>query len=294
MYNLRSDDLFGFNIILQKRMQNKSNIRIISTENEHNIIKITNMKKQKLSMLFLGILSVGMTLQSCDDDDNYYYYYPINRPNAIVTVKPETAESKFFLQLDDSTTLTPLNMNSSPYGSKEVRAFINFRYAEQQNNKRNFNVYVNWMDSILTKPTAENLGTEENVKKYGQDPVEIGTSDWVTIAEDGYLTLSFKTKWSSQRPHYVNLVTGENPDNPYEVTFYHNADGDVNGYWGYGIVAFKLDKLPDTEGKTVDLTLKWKSYNGDRKVTFKYCTRKSSTASAKAVVSPSEYMKCLK
>lgn len=252
------------------------------------------MKKQKLSMLFLGILSVGMTLQSCDDDDNYYYYYPINRPNAIVTVKPETAESKFFLQLDDSTTLTPLNMNSSPYGSKEVRAFINFRYAEQQNNKRNFNVYVNWMDSILTKPTAENLGTEENVKKYGQDPVEIGTSDWVTIAEDGYLTLSFKTKWSSQRPHYVNLVTGENPDNPYEVTFYHNADGDVNGYWGYGIVAFKLDKLPDTEGKTVDLTLKWKSYNGDRKVTFKYCTRKSSTASAKSVVSPSEYMKCLK
>ena len=252
------------------------------------------MKKQKLSMLFLGILSVGMTLQSCDDDDNYYYYYPINRPNAIVTVKPETAESKFFLQLDDSTTLTPLNMNSSPYGSKEVRAFINFRYAEQQNNKRNFNVYVNWMDSILTKPTAENLGTEENVKKYGHDPVEIGTSDWVTIAEDGYLTLSFKTKWSSQRPHYVNLVTGENPDNPYEVTFYHNADGDVNGYWGYGIVAFKLDKLPDTEGKTVDLTLKWKSYNGDRKVTFKYCTRKSSIASAKAVVSPSEYMKCLK
>ena len=55
-------------------MQNKSNIRIISTENEHNVIKITNMKKQKLSMLFLGILSVGMTLQSCDDDDNYYYY----------------------------------------------------------------------------------------------------------------------------------------------------------------------------------------------------------------------------
>ena len=122
MYNQRSDDLFGFNIILQKRMQNKSNIRIISTENEYNVIKKTNMKKQKLSMLFLGILSVGMTLQSCDDDDNYYYYYPINRPNAIVTVKPETAESKFFLQLDDSTTLTPLNMNSSPYGSKEVRA----------------------------------------------------------------------------------------------------------------------------------------------------------------------------
>lgn len=79
-----------------------------------------NMKKLKLSLLFLSILSVGMTFQSCDDDDEYYYYYPINRPNAVVTVKPETADSKFFLQLDDSTTLTPLNMRTSPYGDKEV------------------------------------------------------------------------------------------------------------------------------------------------------------------------------
>lgn len=252
------------------------------------------MKKLKLSLLFLSILSVGMTFQSCDDDDEYYYYYPINRPNAVVTVKPEGYGQKFFLQLDDSTTLTPLNMRTSPYGDKEVRAFINFSYAEQQNNKRNFNVYVNWMDSILTKSTATNLGVEENIKKYGQDPVEIGTSDWVTIAEDGYLTLSFKTKWGSQKPHYVNLVAGENPNDPYEVTFYHNADGDVNGLWGYGIVAFKLDKLPDTEGKTVDLTLKWKSYNGDRKVTFKYCTRKSTNANADTVVKASEYMKTLK
>lgn len=234
-----------------------------------------------------------MTFQSCDDDNDNYYYYPINRPNAIVTVKPEGYGQKFFLQLDDSTTLTPLNMNRSPYGSKEVRAFVNFSYAEQQNDKRNFNVYVNWMDSILTKQTAPDLGTQNDLK-YGDDPVEIGTSDWVTIAEDGYLTLSFKTRWGGTRPHYVNLVTGSNPDDPYEVTFYHNADGDVNGYWGYGIVAFKLDKLPDTNGKTVDLTLKWKSFNGDRKVTFKYCTRKSSIASAKAVVAPTEYMKNLK
>lgn len=251
------------------------------------------MKRLKLSLLLLSILSVGMTFQSCDDDNDNYYYYPINRPNAIVTVKPENDGQKFFMQLDDSTTLTPLNMNRSPYGSKEVRAFVNFSYAEQQNDKRNFNVYVNWMDSILTKQTAPDLGTQNDLK-YGDDPVEIGTSDWVTIAEDGYLTLSFKTRWGGTRPHYVNLVTGSNPDDPYEVTFYHNADGDVNGYWGYGIVAFKLDKLPDTNGKTVDLTLKWKSFNGDRKVTFKYCTRKSSTASAKAVVAPTEYMKNLK
>lgn len=28
-----------------------------------------------------------------------------------------------------------------------------------------------------------------------------------------------------------------------------------------GLVAFKLDELPDTEGKTVKLKLKWKSFS---------------------------------
>ena len=190
-----------------------------------------------------------------------------------MTVKPETAESKFFLQLDDSTTLTPLNMNSSPYGSKEVRAFINFRYAEQQNNKRNFNVYVNWMDSILTKPTAENLGTEENVKKYGQDPVEIGTSDWVTIAEDGYLTLRFRTLSEGRgNVHYVNLLTGVDANDPYTVELRHDAKGDVTGYYADGIIAFNLDSLPDTGGQVKKLTLKWKGYEADKSVTFDFCT----------------------
>ena len=236
------------------------------------------MKKQKLSMLFLGILSVGMTLQSCDDDDNYYYYYPINRPNAIVTVKPETAESKFFLQLDDSTTLTPLNMNSSPYGSKEVRAFINFRYAEQQNNKRNFNVYVNWMDSILTKtPVVCQAAEDGNIStsdKYGTDPVSL-FNDWMTNVEDGYLTLHFFTLFDNTGiSHELNLLLGLNPDDPYEVYFKHNAHGDNSYSYADGIVAFRLEDLPDTQGETVDLTLKFDSLDGGTKtVKFEYRSR---------------------
>ena len=68
----------------------------------------------------------------------------------------------------------------------------------------------------------------------------------------------------------------------------------ANGLYYASWVNGAAQPYENSEGKTVDLTLKWKSYNGDRKVTFKYCTRKSSTASAKAVVSPSEYMKCRK
>lgn len=46
-------------------------------------------------------------------------------------------------------------------------------------------------------------------------------------------------------------------ENPYEVEFRHNAFGDVYGEPADGLVAFNLDSLPDTEGKTVKLKLKW-------------------------------------
>ena len=67
----------------------------------------------------VAVLASVMIFQSClDDDDNDYYRYAL--PNALVTVKP-VADNSFFMQLDDSTTLLPVNMKNSPYGEKEVR-----------------------------------------------------------------------------------------------------------------------------------------------------------------------------
>ena len=77
-------------------------------------------------------------------------------------------------------------------------------------------------------------------------------------------------------------MLGQNPDNPYEVEFRHNAYGDTYGNPDDGLVAFKLDELPDTEGKTVKLKLKWKSFSGDKSAEFDYCTRKSVTPSEPA------------
>ena len=47
------------------------------------------------------------SLQSCDNDDDYDY--SILFPNALVTVKTD-ANDTFFLQLDDETTLLPVNV----------------------------------------------------------------------------------------------------------------------------------------------------------------------------------------
>lgn len=59
----------------------------------------------------VAVLASVMIFQSCLDDDNDYYRYAL--PNALVTVKP-VADNSFFMQLDDSTTLLPVNMKILP------------------------------------------------------------------------------------------------------------------------------------------------------------------------------------
>ena len=239
------------------------------------------MKKMNLILAGLALMATTFAFQSCsnDDDDNYNIVYP----NALVTVKPNADNSQFYMQLDDSTTLVPTNMKTSPFGKKEVRALVNYSKSNKDAGHYSHAVFVNWLDSILTKPMAENFNAEQNLKTYGSDAVEI-VNDWVTIAEDGYLTLRFRTRWGNGTKHYVNLVRRTDANTPYLLTFYHDAKGDVNGRAGDALVAFRLDELPDTEGKTVDLTLEWKSYSGTKTAKFKYCTRKATNAQTRAVV----------
>ena len=222
-----------------------------------------------------GILLTMLILPSClDDDDDVSRLYP----NALVTVK-EAADETVYFQLDETTTLLPVNITTHPFDSKEVRALVNYEEVDDSSEEYDQAVRVNWIDSIRTKPMAPNLG-EDNDNEYGNDPVEI-VSDWVTIAEDGYLTLRFRTMWSQLGiTHYVNLIPTNNPENPYEVQFKHDANGDVSGRVGDGLVAFRLDQLPDTEGETVKLKLIWDSFNGEKSMEFDYRTRAATPASS--------------
>lgn len=234
---------------------------------------------RKTFCLTLAVIGLS-SLSSCLNDDDNTYEKMI--PNALVTAKTD-GDDTFFLQLDEQTTLLPVNMASSPFGEKEVRALVNYEEVEESSGKYSKAVQINWIDSILTKPIAPDLG-EDNDSVYGNDPIEI-LNDWVTIAEDGYLTLRFMTNWSyGSQPHYVNLLRTDNAANPYEVEFRHNAYGDVYGELSSALVAFDLSQLPDTDGKTVKLTLKWKSFSGEKSTEFDYCTRKATNAGAEALV----------
>ena len=232
------------------------------------------MKKSFLSLLGLGLIAFTFGLQSCNDNDDWNNGRMF--PSALVTVKPNVDNSSFYLQLDDITTLAPTNMTTSPFGKKEVRALVNYTEVEKpENTAHSRAVKINWIDSILTKPTATSFGKNLNIEKYGNDPVEI-INDWVTIAEDGYLTLRFRTRWGYGVKHYVNLVITPDETNAYNVTLYHNAKGDKDGQAGDALVAFRLSDLSDTQGKTVNLKLNWMSFSGEKSATFKYCTRKST------------------
>lgn len=227
----------------------------------------------------LAAAAVALTLfQSCDSND-MDYDYSLMFPNAIVTVKPVTDGEKeyFYLQLNDEEKLWPEDNSYHPYKDKEVRAFVNFTETEMPAGVEGYSkaVKVNWLDSILTKRTVL-FEEDENItvsQKYGNDPVEIYKDYWTNV-EDGYLTLHFYTRWgNSGISHELNLVTGLNPEDPYEVRFTHNAHGDGTYYEGDGIVAFRLQDLPDTKGETVKLTLKYDSFDREKTFEFDYCTR---------------------
>ena len=239
------------------------------------------MKRVKLSLATVAAVVAAFAMQACSSNFTDGMTVGDFYPNALVTVKPVDANS-FYLQLDEQTTLRPMNMKGSPYGSKEVRALVT--YTEVPDDPRPYDkaVRISWMDSILTKQAIMKAPLEETF--YGNDPVEI-VKDWVTVVEDGYLTLRFRTASGNDgRIHYVNLVAGQNPDNPYEVEFCHDAQGDVMGDMFDGLVAFKLDCLPDTEGKTVKLLLKWNSFSGPKQVELDYCTRRDSHNPTTAIV----------
>ncbi len=233
------------------------------------------MKKVHVLWLVCGLLSVSALFHSCsDDDDEVYVWYPYySYPNAVVTVKGGT--DSCYLQLDDSTTLRPVNMPSSPFGGKQVRALVNFEDANEDGRYCTRAVYVNWIDSILTKDVVPDSALV-NDSLYGNDPVDI-VDDWLTVAEDGYLTLRFSALWGDRGiAHRVNLLVGGNPDDPYEVEFRHDACGDKGVSQSDALVAFDLSRLPDTEGRTVRLTLVWQSPKGRRTAEFDYCTRKGT------------------
>ena len=230
----------------------------------------------------MALVACALSLNSCDTDgDNNVVALS---PTALVTVYPSSSEG-LTLQLNDSTTLIPSNMKTSPFGDKKVRALVNYTVESTVSGKP-YNVYVNWIDSIRTKLPVTSQGSDDE-KAYGNDPIEI-VRDWVSVAEDGFLTLRIRTLWGGKAKHVINLVSGVTKDNVYEFDLRQNAQGDTVGNTGDALIAFDLNSLWTEHPEKATIKLNWTSFSGKKSAEFSLKMHKSQTlVSKKERLSPS-------
>ena len=144
---------------------------------------------------------------------------------------------------------------------------------------------VNAIDSIRTKE-MKLVTADKPLDAYGNDPIDI-VNDWVTIAEDGYLTLRLRAAWGiPAKKHVFDLVGGVDNEDPFVVELRHDATGgsstgqDDNTLMDSRranypqntiadvLIAFRLSHLPAESADDQKLTVRWKSSNGAKEVKF--------------------------
>lgn len=237
----------------------------------------------KLSRIIIAALA-AVSLVSCvkNNDDNSYSIY-----SATVTFRLQE-DGSYYLKQDDTTALLVLNPSLQKFPFKtEKRALVQYLYSadDQSGNvvegyKRTVDVTLASIDTMMTlKPVKYAEGVDMD-KTYGKNPVGLvidKNTFPTTMVEDGYLNLCLAFKYSYvDKAHDFAIVSGVNPADPYELELRHKADPEEEGeYTAYDLISCPLKDLPDTGGKTVKLTLKWKSLvNGEMNSTqFDYCSR---------------------
>ena len=217
------------------------------------------MKKLLKYLPLLFLLSCGACSMAFQDEMNE----PSADHTAIVSVR-QSASGTVYFQVDDQTRLLPSGDGGVFKGLERI--ICGLRISELADPDYGCHADVIWFEALDKGTTT----SDSSVK--GEDPVGI-LSDWMTSCEDGYLTLHYETWWGEKTiPHAFYLVTGLNPEDPYEVWLRHDAKGDGRVKKADSLVFFDLQSLPETENGYVTLTLKWLNGEGqvaDRQFSFR-------------------------
>lgn len=227
------------------------------------------MKVLKIYVPVIGIFfSMSLFLNSCLDDGGYSlgeYYIEV------ATVESLESDQHYF-KLDNGTTLWPAAGSYIGHNLNDgQRTWLNYTILSDSRPEFDHYIKVNGVDPILTKKIAEDLG-EENDPVYGTDPVGIEDNDiWIG---NGYLNIIFVFNYGGEKKHSVNLLPAGDEENAYQVEFRHNAYNDSPQTAVPGIVCFDLSDLPDTEGETVKLTIKVRTFSGNKTYELEYNSEK--------------------
>ena len=227
------------------------------------------MKKAFYLLLAAAILAVSACSKGEDafydpgpkseenQETDYEPQYPlgdVGQSISVIATLHRTEAGEYYLQVDDKTRVYPANFKDLCHIEPDCpcrivgEAFI----MDRQVNDLGYYGLLDWFDFIEKGPVLSECGE-------GKDGVDV-LADWMTSLEDGFLTLHFQTWWGYEpRRHELRLVTGTNPEDPYELLLVHNANRDPKSFQADALVCYDLqDVLPrpnDPENTTV--TLKW-------------------------------------
>lgn len=208
------------------------------------------------------LMAVPMLFTACNDegDDDYA---SMSVYNALVTVV--SGDKTNFLVVNDTLTVKPAGVVGAMFNKPEVRAVAKFAVPSSVGKLTDGQeVRLLGLDSILTKPSTP--WTETLDKQLGGAPIDINRT-WMTVAEDGYLTLHYTVMVGTKGgPHSLHLLKGRNPQKPYELELRHTDRGDYGSRYTQGLVAFDItDILPGGTDKKLTLTVRYKGFDGKEK-----------------------------
>ena len=229
--------------------------------------------KRRLTVFFVVVAAV-VAMASCKKIDPEVVY------QAIATAK-QTSTGGCFFAVDDSTAIIP--QNQIKMDTPETRVLLLYTItgsgAPISGYKFSYTGNVNSVSQIRSKWPEESFGSDElDAENYGGDKVGLYFDGYFppTMIEDGYLNVHFAYEATVGSEHYIHLVTNVDGD-PYKVELRHDKNGDTQPSSVYyeSVIAFPLEFLQDTEGKTVKLTLVWNSLASGKKesVQFDYKSR---------------------
>lgn len=229
-------------------------------------------------LFIMAVVLASLTFNSCSNDDGYSLDKFWIAPATVVPI----SNNSFYLRLDGGETLWPAAPVYINYDAKvRQRAWVNFTILGDSISGYSHSVKINRIYDILTKDIAPNKH-EENDSIYGKDPVQITNPKSDLWIGDNFLNIVFIANFGGIKQHFVNVIQPKS-DEPYTLEFRHNAYDDPAVSAREGIVCFRLDNLPSTEGKTVPLKVRIKTFEGDKEYTLDYKTGSSPLPQGRAL-----------
>lgn len=177
----------------------------------------------------------------------YGYSGPKNNDLGIGTIR--SREGVRYVWLDASTVGMIVNPDEVKDIADGTRVFIQYRCVVLPPTLPDFctdAILVEWAAPVDVGEVSSEAQTRQG------DPVSV-IRDWMTNLEDGFVTLHYASPSKGIASHGFCLCPGEK-ENEYRLI--HDANGDTEGDLTDGLICFDVASLlPDTEGKTVTLSL---------------------------------------